>query len=96
MESDRKYLDGWLVHYNFFRPHMSLNDQTPASVAGIKFPFRNWKDIVEQPYEKTARIPIKDYVPESDSTVTIAVTKNIVNIERRLRRKYTIKSQRRV
>ncbi len=58
VESARLFLDGWLVHYNFFRPHMSLNDRTPASVAGIKFPFRNWKDITEQPYEKTARIPV--------------------------------------
>jgi transposase-like protein len=59
MESAKKYLDGWLVHYNFFRPHMSLNDRTPAQVAGIQFPFRNWKDIVEQPYDKTARIPMR-------------------------------------
>lgn len=58
LESARLFLDGWLVHYNFFRPHMSLRNRTPASVAGIRFPFRNWKDIVEQPYEKTARIPI--------------------------------------
>jgi len=58
LESARLFMDGWLVHYNFFRPHMSLKDRTPASVAGIHFPFRNWKDITEQPYEKTARIPI--------------------------------------
>jgi putative transposase len=56
-ESARLFLDGWLVHYNFFRPHMSLKDRTPASVAGIRFPLHNWKDVVEQPYEKTARIP---------------------------------------
>lgn len=30
-----------------------------AQAAGIRFPFRNWKDIVEQPYEVTARIPMK-------------------------------------
>lgn len=58
-ESARKYLDGWLVHYNYFRPHMSLNDSTPASVAGVHFPFRNWKDVTEQPYEVTARIPME-------------------------------------
>ncbi len=57
--SARLFLDGWLVHYNFFRPHMSLRDRTPAQEAGIRFPFRNWKDICEQPYEVTARIPIK-------------------------------------
>ena len=29
-----KFMDGWLVHYNFFRPHSSLpNDMTPAQAA---------------------------------------------------------------
>ena len=62
VESARLFMDGWLVHYNFFRPHMSLKDRTPAQVAGIRFPFRNWKDVTEQPYEVTARIP--EYVPK--------------------------------
>jgi transposase-like protein len=68
MESARLFLDGWLVHYNFFRPHMSLRDSTPAQVAGIKFPFRNWKDVTEQPYEKTARIPM----PKTKSEVLLS------------------------
>jgi putative transposase len=55
----KKFTDGWLVHYNYFRPHMSLDDKTPAQEAGINFPFRNWKDVVEQPYHVTARIPVK-------------------------------------
>jgi hypothetical protein len=58
IESARRFLDGWLVHYNFFRPHTSLRDMTPAQVAGIKFPFRNWKDVCEQTFEVTARIPM--------------------------------------
>ena len=58
IESARRFMDGWLVHYNFFRPHMSLKDMTPAQVAGIQFPFRNWKEICEQPFEITARIPM--------------------------------------
>lgn len=62
IQSARLFMDGWLVHYNFFRPHMSLNDRTPASVAGIRFPFRHWKDIVEQPFEITARI---DTIPRA-------------------------------
>lgn len=71
LESARLFMDGWLVHYNFFRPHMSLKDRTPASVAGIKFPFRHWKDIVEQPYEKTARIPVHNNIPEPDSILKL-------------------------
>ena len=58
-ESAWLFMDGWLVHYNFFRPHMSLRDRTPAQVAGIRFPFRNWKDVVEQPFRITARIPLR-------------------------------------
>jgi len=79
IESARLFLDGWLVHYNFFRPHMSLRDRTPASVAGIRFPYRNWKDVVEQPYEKTARIPIQKH--------TAVVYEDAVPIRRVLRRK---------
>lgn len=39
-------LDGWLVHYNFFRPHEALGDKTPAEASGIRDSFRNWVDIV--------------------------------------------------
>jgi len=39
-------MDGFLVHYNFFRPHEGIGNFTPASKAGIKFPFRNWLDVV--------------------------------------------------
>ena len=78
--SARLFMDGWLVHYNFFRPHMSLNDRTPTSVAGIRFPFRNWKDVVEQPYEKTARIPLhttRDETPPRRKTSKIAHRKRV-------------------
>ena len=78
-ESAKKYLDGWLVHYNFFRPHMSLNDSTPARVAGIQFPFRNWKDVCEQPYEKTAHIPVKHVEPK----VSVAIVEDKPRVSRR-------------
>lgn len=41
-------LDGWLVYYNFFRPHEALNDKTPAEKAGIKSTMHNWRDVVLQ------------------------------------------------
>jgi hypothetical protein len=78
MKTARLFLDGWLVHYNFFRPHMSLNDRTPASVAGIRFPFRNWKDITEQPYEMTTRIDLdKPRLMTMPKRVRITKTKRI-------------------
>lgn len=45
-ETAKLITDGWLVHYNFFRPHGALGDKTPAQKAGIKFPFRDWLDVV--------------------------------------------------
>jgi len=41
-------IQGFLVHYNFFRPHLSLKNRTPAEAAQIKSPFKNWGDIVRK------------------------------------------------
>ncbi len=45
LESAIEFIDGWLVHYNYLRPHTSLNDKTPAEAAGVDFPYKNWADI---------------------------------------------------
>ncbi|MBN1189902.1 MAG: IS6 family transposase [Dehalococcoidales bacterium] len=42
----RAILDGFLIHYNFFKPHLGLKGKTPAEVAGIKLPFKTWTDFV--------------------------------------------------
>jgi len=47
-DTARLIMDGWLVHYNFFRPHEALRDKTPAEVAGIKTPFTNWTEVVKK------------------------------------------------
>ena len=51
-------LDGFLVFYNYFRPHESLGDKTPAEAAKTKFPFRNWLDVVksQSPIVQTNRM----------------------------------------
>ena len=80
--SARLFLDGWLVHYNFFRPHMSLRDRTPAMVAGILFPFRNWKDITEQPYKVTARIPMRKRKPVRITPRTPRITPKLARLRK--------------
>ena len=42
----KRFTDGWLVHYNFFRPNMALNDKTPASMAGLSYECQDWADVV--------------------------------------------------
>ena len=39
-------MDGWLINYNFFRPHESLKNRTPGDVAKADFPWRNWLDVI--------------------------------------------------
>ena len=41
------FTDGWLVHYNFFRPHTALKEKTPAEAAGAETPFKSWADVVK-------------------------------------------------
>ncbi|OGN91622.1 MAG: hypothetical protein A2Z70_03455 [Chloroflexi bacterium RBG_13_48_17] len=48
VETARLILNGFTVHYNFFRPHLSLKNRTPAEAAQIKSPYKNWGDIVRK------------------------------------------------
>ena len=43
----RELLTGFLVYYNFLRPHDALNGKTPAEAAGIDYPFKGWGDVVQ-------------------------------------------------
>ena len=46
MKSARLMTAGWLLHYNYLRPHEALKGETPAEAAGVKYPYRNWQEIV--------------------------------------------------
>lgn len=46
IKSAKIITDGWLLHYNYLRPHEVLDGKTPAQVAGVKYPSKNWQDIV--------------------------------------------------
>jgi len=47
IESALDYIDGWIVYYNYFRPHESLDNKTPAEKAKIKYPFKDWMDVIK-------------------------------------------------
>jgi hypothetical protein len=56
-ETAKKFIEGWLIHYNYFRPHISLKGKTPARKAGIVLSANDWLDVVRQPTD-TAKIDI--------------------------------------
>ena len=63
MDTAEHILDGFLIHYNFFRPHMSLVDCTPAWVAGIKSPLANWTDVVRHNKTSFQHIELRQKTP---------------------------------
>jgi len=46
-ESTKLLLEGWSVHYNCVRPHLSLSNKTPAQVARMQVP-NNWKGLIDE------------------------------------------------
>ena len=47
LDSAQQYVDGWVLDYNFFRPHLALANgkDTPASRAKANPPFLSWEGV---------------------------------------------------
>lgn len=56
MDTAIQFVDGFLVHYNYFRGNEALDGKTPAEEAGIKFPYKDWAEVIRQPVSKQAEI----------------------------------------
>ncbi len=44
-----QFMDGFLIWYNYLKPHHSLGGRTPAEAAGINYDVRNWQDVCRLP-----------------------------------------------
>ena len=51
-ETYQLILEGFILNYNYLRPHESLKDKTPAEVAKIDFPYKSWLDIIKSQIPK--------------------------------------------
>ena len=51
-ETHQLLLEGFILNYNYLRPHESLKDKTPAEVAKIDFPYESWLDIIKSQIPK--------------------------------------------
>ena len=47
LESAKIISEGFIIHYDFLRPHMTLKGKTPATAAGLKLPFKTWIELVD-------------------------------------------------
>lgn len=64
-ETALDFTEGWLVHYNYLRPHESLQDKTPAEVAEVEYPYQNWADIIRK-HKPSTKIVI-EHQPRTSS-----------------------------
>ena len=44
-DTGQAYVDGLVTHYNYFRPHESLDGKLPAEAADAELPFSSWEDV---------------------------------------------------
>jgi transposase-like protein len=52
-ETHQLVLEGFVLNYNYLRPHGSLKDRTPAEVAKIHdFPYKSWLDVIKSQIPK--------------------------------------------
>ena len=74
--SGQRYLDVWVIHYNLFRKHHSLRNQTPGHRAKMEVSFKEWTDVVKgdavEPQLVTAvpRLAEKTDAPAAELTGT--------------------------
>jgi len=59
--------EGWLIHYNCFKDHEALDNESPVKHMGKNLPFTNWEDIVRGFDYKNESKPIA-YTPEPNTT----------------------------
>ena len=52
-DSARIILEGYVVNYNYARPHLTLKGQTPAEKAGIQI--KGWKQLIENALQSEAK-----------------------------------------
>lgn len=80
-----QFIDGFLVHYNYFRPHESLKGKTPAEVAGIDYAHKNWAEIIRQPVSKFDEIKSHQTPPMRTLRIRLPET-HVGRPHKRLRR----------
>ncbi len=98
--SAKLFTQGWLLYYNYLRPHESLRGKTPAQIAGVKYPHRNWQDIVAGRRIDTisqANATSMTQIPELPEGVRYSIIrKRIIKRPKRKRRRESRKNQRSV
>jgi putative transposase len=75
-----QFTDGWLIYYNYFKPHQSLDGKTPAEEAHVQYNIKSWSDLAQVPVSKQSEI-------DSHKLPKIKTFKTKVDLTKALKRK---------
>jgi putative transposase len=96
MESALQFLDGFMVYYNYLRPHEKLEGKTPAEEAKIDYKLKTWKDITlnTEPKVEVLTTPAKTVIVSEEETLVRPIEHRTYDYEkkskqRKLHRKLT-------
>src|SRR4030042_6255114 len=82
LDTARIVIDGFLINYNYFRPHETLfgqADTKPAPKAGIKFPYHSWEELIKYNQKAKSQIFTKPFIPAlSQLPLTEAERKRVI------------------
>ena len=67
LKTGQRYLDGWVINYNFFKGHEALNDDTPGKRAKVNPPFKEWADVVKAGAASRRKVETTEARPTSQS-----------------------------
>lgn len=79
-ETLREFADGWLVYYNYFKPHISLNGKTPAEEAHVDYAVKNWADLARIPVAKQGKVSPTTKAPKAKVSLDKAFRRHRVRI----------------
>jgi putative transposase len=57
-ETALDFTEAYQAYYNYLRSHESLEGKTPAEVAGVSYPYKNWDDVIRN-YKPKNKIVIE-------------------------------------
>jgi putative transposase len=75
-----QFTQGWLIYYNYFKTHESLDGKTPAEDAHVDYKVKNWVDLAKVPVSKESEI-------ETHTKPKIKVVIEKVSLEKALKRR---------
>ncbi|MGA2768195.1 MAG: integrase core domain-containing protein [Candidatus Bathyarchaeia archaeon] len=65
-DSTKSILEGFTIHYNYVRPHQSLNGKTPAQAARAQAP-STWKGLIDEATRYETQLLTKATSPETET-----------------------------